>query len=133
MNALQQFLLQSDLSDLKKTINLGGRMQDHPVTIKALDGNQYNNFQQLCIENPNSAKKRRFNSKKFNELICIECLVDPNLKDVVFLQAANVPDSTSLLYKCFLSGEIAFIAESVLKLSGFKPDGEEEMDEVKNS
>ena len=136
MNALQQFLLNSDVKDLKKTINLGGRMADHPITIRALDGDKYNTFQQLCIENPNSAKKRRFNSKKFNELVCIECLAEPNMKDTEFLQAARskgIMDSTGLLYHCFLAGEIATIAEQALKLSGFDRDVEEEMDEVKNS
>ena len=133
MNTLQQFLLQSDVSDLKKTVNLGGRMEDHPITIKALDGDKYNSFQKICIENPNSAKKRRFNTKKFHELICVECLIDPSLKDPEFIKAANVPDSTRLLYRCFLAGEIAAIAEAVLKLSGFDRDVEEEMDEVKNS
>lgn len=133
MNALQQFLLQSNVADLKKTINLGGRMKDHPITIRALDGDKYNSFQQLCIENPNSAKKRRFNTKRFNELICVECLVDPNMKDPEFIKAAGVPDSSRLLYKCFLAGEIANIAQKVLELSGFDSDVEEEMEEAKNS
>lgn len=137
MNALQQFLLNSNLKDLKKVINLGGRMADFPITIRALDGDKYNTFQQMCLENPNSPKKRRFNSKKFNELICIECLVEPNMKDAEFLKVAReqkgIMDSTQLLYHCFLSGEIAVIAEQALKLSGFDRDVEEEMDEVKNS
>lgn len=133
MNALQQFLLQTDVTDLKKTFELGGRMAGHPVTIKALDGDKYSSFQQLCIENPNSAKKRRFNTKRFHELICVECLVEPNLKDAEFIKAAGVPDSTRLLYRCFLAGEIATIAENVLKLSGFDQDVEEEMEEAKNS
>lgn len=133
MNSLQKFLLQSDVSSLTKTMELGGRMAGHPITIKALDGEKYNSYQQLCIENPNSAKKRRFNTKRFHELICVECLLDPNLKDADFIQAAGVPDSTRLLYRCFLAGEIASIAENVLKLSGFDQDVEEEMEEVKNS
>lgn len=133
MNALQNFLLQSDVSDLKKVINLGGRLKEHPITIKALNGHQYNTFQQVCIENPNSAKKRSFNTKKFHELICVECLIDPNLKEVEFMEAAGVHDSTALLYRCFLAGEIASIADNVLRLSGFSEDVEEAMDEVKNS
>lgn len=137
MNALQQFLLNSNVKDLKKVINLGGRLADYPITIRALDGDKYNTFQQMCIENPNSAKKRRFNSKKFHELICIECLAEPSMKDAEFLQMARqqkgVADSTQLLYHCFLAGEIATIAEQALRLSGFDRDVEEEMDEVKNS
>ena len=137
MNALQQFLLESNVKDLKKVINLGGRLADYPITIRALDGDKYNTFQQMCIENPNSAKKRRFNSKKFNELVCVECLVDPNMKDAEFLRVAreqkNIMDSTGLLYHCFLAGEITVIAEQALRLSGFDRDVEEEMEEVKNS
>ena len=137
MNALQQFLLESDVKDLKKTINLGGRLADFPITIRVLEGSKYNTFQQMCIENPNSPKKRRFNSKKFNELVCIECLVDPNMKDADFLQKAReqrgIADSTALLYHCFLAGEITVIAEQALLLSGFDRDVEEEMEEVKNS
>lgn len=136
MNALQQFLLSSDVKGLKKEINLGGRMADHPITIRVLEGDKYNTFQQMCIENPNSAKKRRFNAKKFNELICIECLENPNMRDAEFLNAARekgIADSTALLYHCFLAGEIAYIAEQALKLSGFDRDVEEEMQEAKNS
>lgn len=136
MNALQQFLLESNVKDMKKVINLGGRLADYPITVRALDGDKYSTFQQMCIENPNSAKKRRFNTKKFNELICIECLVEPSMKDAEFLAAARqrgVVDSASLLYHCFLAGEIATIAEQALKLSGFDRDVEEEIDEVKNS
>lgn len=136
MNALQQFLLNSNVKDLKKTVNLGGRLSEYPITIRALDGDKYNTFQQMCVENPNSPKKRRFNSKKFNELVCIECLTDPSMKDAEFLQAARekgIVDSTGLLYHCFLAGEIALIAEQALKLSGFDRDVEEEVDEVKNS
>lgn len=137
MNALQQFLLDSNVKDLKKTINLGGRLADYPITIRALAGDKYNTFQQMCIENPNSAKKRRFNSKKFNELVCIECLAEPSMKDAEFLQVAreqkNIMDSTGLLYHCFLAGEINTIAEQALMLSGFDRDVEEEIEEVKNS
>ena len=137
MNALQQFLLETNVKDLKKVINLGGRLSDFPITVRALEGDKYNTFQQMCIENPNSAKKRRFNTKKFHDLICVECLVDPNLKDAEFIQTAReqkgVADSTALLYHCFLAGEIAYIAEEVLKLSGFDRDVEEEMEEAKNS
>ena len=71
MNALQQFLLESNVNDLKKTINIGGRMKDHPLTIRVITGQQYTDYQQQCIENPNSAKKRRFNTRRFNELICV--------------------------------------------------------------
>lgn len=133
MNALQQFLLESDVSNLKKTIDIGGRMKGHALTIRVITGEQYTSYQQQCIENPNSAKKRRFNTKRFNELIVVNSLVDPNLKDPEMLKAAKVARPEELLYRCFLAGEINTIAEQVLTLSGFDADVEEEMEEVKNS
>lgn len=133
MNALQQFLLESDVSNLKKTIDIGGRMKGHALTIRVITGEQYTSYQQQCIENPNSAKKRRFNTKRFNELIVVNSLVDPNLKDPEMLKAAKVARPEDLLYRCFLAGEINTIAEQVLTLSGFDADVEEEMEEVKNS
>lgn len=133
MNALQQFLLESDVSNLKKTIDIGGRMKGHALTIRVITGEQYTSYQQQCIENPNSSKKRRFNTKRFNELIVVNSLVDPNLKDPEMLKAAKVSRPEELLYRCFLAGEINTIAEQVLTLSGFDADVEEEMEEVKNS
>lgn len=133
MNSLQQFLLSTDASKIQKTFDLGGRLKGHPVTLKVLPGDKYNTFQQMSIENPNSSKKRRFNTKKFNELVVVECLVDPNLKDAEMIKAANVPDSVSLLYRCFLAGEISTLSEKALELSGFSSDMEDDEDHVKNS
>lgn len=133
MNSLQQFLLKQDASSIQEQIDLGGRLKGHPLTIKVLSGEQYNSFQQICLENANSRKKRRFNTKKFNELIVINCLVDPNLKDAEMIKEAGVADSNALLYKCFLAGEISTLSEKILELSGFTDDIEDDMDEVKNS
>lgn len=133
MNALQQFLLEQDITNLTKEIVPSGRLKDHPLTIRAINGQQYTSFQQLCIENPNSPKKRRFNTKKFNELIAINGLVNPNMKEAEFLEKANCADPAQLLYRLFLAGEINTIASEVLALSGFDQDMEEEIEEAKNS
>lgn len=133
MNALQQFLLESDVSSLTKSVDIGGRMKGHPVTVGVITGEQYTSYQQQCIDNPNSAKKRRFNTKRFNELVVINGLKDPNLKDPEMLKAGKVARPEELLYRCFLAGEINTIAEQILTLSGFDADVEEEMEEVKNS
>ena len=37
MNTLQQFLLESNIRDLRKTLNLGGRLEEYPITIMLLD------------------------------------------------------------------------------------------------
>ena len=132
MNALQQFLTKNSVDNLIEEVTLGGRLKDFKFKIKALTGNQYNDFQALCIENPNSPKKRRFNTKKFNELIVANCVVEPNFKDADWLKELGVADATSAIYKTLLAGEITDLAERALRLSGFDRDVEEEMDEVKN-
>lgn len=132
MNALQQFLTKNSVDNLTEEVTLGGRLKDFKFKIKALTGNQYNDFQALCIENPNSPKKRRFNTKKFNELIVANCVVEPNFKAPEWLKELGVADATSAIYKTLLAGEITDLAERALRLSGFDRDVEEEMDEVKN-
>jgi len=134
MNKLQEFLSKQDISTMTQTLNIGGRLKDFELTVKPLQGSQYNDYQKLCIENAASQKKRSFNTKKFNELIVINCTTEPNFKDADFQKANGVldGDAAKLMYKVLLAGEISFLAESILKLSGFDRDIEEEMDEVKN-
>ena len=125
-------MTKNSVDNLTEEVTLGGRLKDFKFKIKALTGNQYNDFQALCIENPNSPKKRRFNTKKFNELIVANCVVEPNFKDADWLKELGVADATSAIYKTLLAGEITDLAERALRLSGFDRDVEEEMDEVKN-
>lgn len=132
MNALQQYLTKNSVENLTQEVSLGGRLKDFKFKLKALTGNQYNDFQSICIENPNSPKKRKFNTKKFNELIVTNCVIEPNFKDPEWLKALGVIDSTQAVYKTLLAGEITQLAESALHLSGFDRDLEEDIEEVKN-
>lgn len=132
MNALQQFLMKNSVDNLTEEVCLGGRLKDFKFKIKAMTGNQYNDYQSLCIENPNSPKKRRFNTKKFNELIVVNCVVEPNFKDADWIKELGVIDATAAMYKTLLAGEIAQLADEALRISGFDHDVDEEMEEVKN-
>lgn len=132
MNALQQFLTKNSVENLTQEICLGGRVKDFKFKIKAMTGNQYNEYQSLCIENPNSPKKRRFNTKRFNELVVVNCVVEPTFKDADWIKELGVADATAAMYKTLLAGEITQLAEACLKLSGFDKDLDEDMEEVKN-
>lgn len=131
MNSLQEFLLADNVSERKKEINIGGRLAEYPLTIRALSAEEYNNIRSMALENPNSNKKRRFNINKFNDNVVITCLVDPNLKDAEMLKSANLMDSIQLLHKVFLPGEIDIISDNILQLSGFVTL-DEDVEEVKN-
>ncbi len=133
MNKLMEFLADNPVTDVAKEIKISGRLENFTMQVRALTGRQYNDFQTLSIENASSNKKRRFNTRKFQELVVTTCLMDPNLKDVDFLKKLQVATPEEALYKCFLAGEIAQIAEAILKVSGFDEDIEVLEDEVKNS
>lgn len=134
MNALQQFLLNNPVNDVKESIIVSERLKDHKFEIKAVTGDEYNSYQAQCIENPNSAKKRRFNTKRFNELLVLNHTVTPSFKDAAWLEEAGVgPNPAALMYKVLLAGEINELADKILRISGFSDvDFQEQVDEAKN-
>lgn len=133
MNTIMQFLADNPITDVTRDIRISGRLENYKMRVKALTGRQYNDFQTICLENNTSSKKRRFNTRKFQELIVTTCLMEPNLRDVEFLKALNVATPEEALYKSFLAGEISQISEAILQVSGFSEEIEVLEDEVKNS
>lgn len=131
MNALQEFLIESNVEDIKQEIDIGGRLKGHALTIRPLNGAQYNELQALCMEQRKGGVKS-MNVKKFNEQIILRCLINPNLRDTEMINAANVRTPEEVMYKVFLSGEIAAIAENILAISGFG-NANEDFEEAKNS
>ena len=132
MNALQQFLSKNTVDNIVETVKLNGRLKNFEFKVKAITGDQYSSYQTLCIENPNSPKKRRFNLKKFNELIVTNHVIEPNFRDAEWLKEMNCSDPAQLMYKTLLAGEINELAEAILELSGFNNDMEEAIEEAKN-
>lgn len=132
MNSLQQFLLENPVDNLTEEVVVSPRLQEFKFKIRALSGDEFNDLQARCVDNPNSPKKRRFNTKKFNELVVISGSIEPNFKDVEFLKEAGCVDPIKLLYKVMLPGEINALSEKILNLSGFGNEFEDEVEEVKN-
>lgn len=134
MNNLQQFLLENPVDNVTQEIVLSGRLKDFKFKVRAITGKEYSDYQARCIENPNSPKKRKFNTQKFNELIVVNHTVDPNFKDAEWLKTAGIlsMDAAQLLYKTLLAGEINELADTILKISGFNNDTEELIEEAKN-
>ena len=133
MNDLQLFLISNPVDNIVMEVKLGGRLSAFTFKVKALDGKQYNEYQTLAVENPNSNKKRSFNAKKFNELIIVNCVIEPNFKDADFIKKLGVPDAISAVYKTLASGEIAELSEQILSISGFGNEIEDAVEEAKNS
>lgn len=134
MNDLKLFLIQNPVDDIKEEVRLPGRLKDFPITVRALDGKRHNEFQKLSVDNANSAKKRNFNTTRFNELIITNCVVEPNFKDAEFIKALGVVDAVAAMYKTLLAGEITDLSQRILELSGFGDEElEESVEEAKNS
>lgn len=131
MNALQTFLAQNPVDKITKEIRLKGRLKDYPITIQALSGEKFTQYQQLCIDG-SSPRKRKFNTKKFHELLVVNCTLNPNFKDPEFMKQCGCVDPAGVMYKTLLAGEITAIAEAIIELSGFDTNIEEEVDEIKN-
>lgn len=133
MNKLQEFLTQHPVDNITQEIKLSERLSDFKITIRAMTGQEYNNYQSICIENANNPKKRSFNTKKFNELVVTNHTADPNFKDAEWLKQTGAPSAGALLSRTLLAGEIQTLSDSIMTLSGFGLDMNEEVEEAKNS
>jgi hypothetical protein len=71
------------------------------------------------------------NIKRLNELIVLNHLVDPNLKDKRLLDKAGLKTAESFLYKFFKPGEISELVNQITTLSGYDADEESAIEEVK--
>jgi len=132
MNALQQFLSENPVDNVIHKCTISERLKAFEFEVKAITGGEYNDYQTRCIINPGSAKKRKFDSKRFNELIVVNHTINPSFKDAEWVKSAGCVDSVHLLYKTLLAGEINELADVILKVSGFDKDFEEEVEEAKN-
>lgn len=130
MTELQKFLMDNPVDNMTATVRLGGRLKDFEFVIKPLTGAEMSKYQKLCLTV--NGKKRDFDSTKFNELIIINNVVTPNFKDAEWIKEANVVDSTALLYKTLLAGEIIELSDKVAEVSGYGESIDEMAEEVKN-
>lgn len=135
MTDLQMFLLDNNVTELKKDIIISDRLKDKPFTIKCISGTDMEAYQKQCITNASNPKKRKIDTAKFNELIIFNHCINPNFKDAEWLAQAGCPtDPRALLNKCLTAGEILKLSSEIQKLSGFGDEEQQELtEEVKNA
>lgn len=136
MNALQNFLLETDVSTLEQEVIVSKRLAAHPFVITPMSDEQLDGYQKVCVSNPNNAKKRSVNTAKLNMLIVKNHTKEPNFQDADFIKKSGCVTSENLIRKVLLSGEILNLSQAIMELSGYDTTGErfqEDMDEVKNS
>jgi hypothetical protein len=120
------------VDNVTQEVVVSERLKQFKFEVRAITGKEYTDYQARCILNANSQKKRSFDTKRFNELIVLNHVTNPNFKDADFIKAAGSVDAASTMYKYLLAGEINSLADEILKLSGFDKDFDESVEEVKN-
>lgn len=95
------------------------------VKIRAIGGDEYKDIQDQCTTRIRDRKaggmRSEFDGRKSQKLVVLACVIEPNLTDHSLLAAykvnATVPED--IIDLAFLPGEVDFLAESILELSGY--------------
>ena len=129
MSKLDDFLGLTNVSEIREEIkvNLGGK--ELTLSVRPITEEEHTSWQKMC--NNISKNKVTFDTKKYNELILQNCIVEPDFSNAEFLDKVKCVDSLDFLNKKFPSGVISNITEGIQKLSGFE-SYEMEIETAKN-
>ena len=131
MTDLQLFLCENPVSEMTEEVVLSARLAGHPFRIRALTGEEYGDFQNRALKIGRD-RSVKFDSRKFNELLCVECTLDPDFRDADSISKLKCKTPEEFLNKVLLPGEIAELASQIAKLSGFNQSLDDLKDEAKN-
>lgn len=131
---LVSFLQQNPVDEIVQQVSVPGRLAKFKFKVRPMNQKQFNAYQRISTTFAQGKNKEtKFDSGKFNELVIINQVVEPNFKDANLLSAAGVTTPEQYLNKFFLAGELGNLVEEICVLSGFvTPDAQLE-EEVKNS
>ena len=132
-DGLVDFLLDHPQEEVTAWVDVAKRFTEagHRFLIKMVDFGQLEEYRREARAVGNK-KTGEMNSKRFNELLVINHLVEPNLKDPALLSRAHVETSEEFLYKFFRPGEISEIVSKITLLSGYDADSDSAIEEVKD-
>ena len=135
MNELQLFLLENPVDVVEEEVVVSQRFKNASdellkFKIKAIDSETYADYQKACTII--KKKKAEFNTKKFQEMVVLECTLNPNFKDADMIKKAGCKSPVELLRRSLLAGEVANLFNKIAKLSGFSEDMDDLVEEVKN-
>lgn len=118
MSKLDDFLGLTDISEVRKTINVNVDGKDLELVIRPITEDEHTEFQRRS--NNISKNKVTFDSGKYNNLVLTACIVEPNFSDADFLKKAKCISAAEFLNKKFPAGTLTDIANEIQKLSGFE-------------
>lgn len=131
---LISFLSNNPVDEITEEISIPGRLAQFKFKIKPMTQKQFYKYQQIATTVvPGKSKDVKFNTSRFNELVIVNHVIEPNFKDEKLLSNAGLNTPEEYLNKFFLAGEVANLTEELCLISGFAtPDAQLE-DEAKNS
>ena len=129
---LVQFLAQNQIEGITKEVCIGGRLKGFTFKIKPMNSNQFYKYQQLSTA-IGKDKNVKFNSGRFNELVILNHVIEPNLRSTDVLSSAGCGTPEEYLNKVFLAGELIELSDKISQISGFNQSDEQLEEQVKNS
>lgn len=120
--------------NITEEVNITRRDKKFKVKIRAIGGEEYRNIQDQCttriVDRKRGGLRTEFDQRKSQRLVILNCVSEPNLRDKKLLDAYNVrpEDEDAIVDRAFLPGEVDYLAECILELSGYT---EEVLEKVK--
>lgn len=136
MGALTQFLIQNTLDvEVQKEVKIDGF--DLPFQIKTISESRNKELEnQATTATPTRSRGviKQTDHSYHNELLVVECTVDPNFKDAELQEKYGVARATDLVRKILRPGQYQMLLLEILEFNGFvEDDFNEKKEEAKNS
>lgn len=91
---------------------------------------------QCTKKTPITGKRGQFtmdlDTDKYLSRICIECIVEPDLRNADFQNAFGVMSAEDLLHKLLLPGEYTALREKIMEVNGYDQSMDELVEDAKN-
>lgn len=144
MTTLTEFLLQNPVNDVTDEVALseriskvvddgkgGTKKEPYKFMIKAVTGDEFAEYQKLCLTYGKKGKVS-FDNNRLNQLLVINHTVDPDFKNADNIKKAGCITPEQYMKKVLLAGEIVTLAQKISELSGFDKEIDELVEEAKN-
>ncbi len=130
---LVQYLAQNQVEGVVEEVRIGGRLKEFTFKVKPINQSQFNHYQRIATTIGKKGQATKFDNGKFNELVIINHVVEPNFRSTEVLATVDAKTPEEYINKVFLAGEIVQLGEQISEISGFGTTDEELEIEVKNS
>lgn len=130
---LQEFLLSNPQDNVIREVYPSSRFQGRgmPFKVRLMTSKEYSGYQRAAFRLMDG-RNMRFDQERFNNLIVLNHVIEPNFKDQAFLAKAGCTTPDQLLNKVLKAGEVLALAEFIAQASGFGDDAHE-VQTAKNS